>query len=166
MTVIALDVMSGDLGAQECVPAALLALASDPDLRLLLVGDPAAIEAGFDTVAIRRGYGRALAWLSQPETALLQYEAVLVRNRLDVKAMNGRGVALDMMGRQDEAQAQYKLALAQAPARQFFKPHAGTLAKSGGAMRAPGTLGGARGRGPAEPGAAVASTLLRVISQT
>ena len=46
MTVIALDVMSGDLGAQECVPAALLALASDPDLRLLLVGDPAAIEAG------------------------------------------------------------------------------------------------------------------------
>ena len=47
MTVIALDVMSGDLGAQECVPAALLALASDPDLRLLLVGDPAAIEAGF-----------------------------------------------------------------------------------------------------------------------
>ena len=46
MTVIALDVMSGDLGAQECVPAAVLALASDPDLRLLLVGDPAAIEAG------------------------------------------------------------------------------------------------------------------------
>ena len=45
MTVIALDVMSGDLGAQECVPAALRALAADPDLRLLLVGDPAVIEA-------------------------------------------------------------------------------------------------------------------------
>jgi glycerol-3-phosphate acyltransferase PlsX len=53
MTVIALDVMSGDLGAQECVPAAVLALASDPDLRLLLVGDPAAIEAGLAGTPVR-----------------------------------------------------------------------------------------------------------------
>ena len=44
MTVIALDAMSGDLGAQECVPAALRALADDPALRLLLVGDPAVLE--------------------------------------------------------------------------------------------------------------------------
>ncbi len=44
MTVIALDAMSGDLGAQECVPAALRALAEDPALRLLLVGDPAVLE--------------------------------------------------------------------------------------------------------------------------
>jgi glycerol-3-phosphate acyltransferase PlsX len=43
MTIIALDVMSGDLGAQECVPAAMLALESDPLLRLLLVGQPAII---------------------------------------------------------------------------------------------------------------------------
>ena len=45
MTVIALDVMSGDLGAQECVPAALRALAADPTLQLLLVGQPEIIEA-------------------------------------------------------------------------------------------------------------------------
>ena len=45
MTIIALDVMSGDLGAQECVPAATLALVADPSLRLLLVGDPDVIEA-------------------------------------------------------------------------------------------------------------------------
>jgi glycerol-3-phosphate acyltransferase PlsX len=38
MTVIAFDVMSGDIGPGECVPAALLALQSDPELRLLLVG--------------------------------------------------------------------------------------------------------------------------------
>ncbi|MBU3671280.1 MAG: phosphate acyltransferase PlsX [Sinobacteraceae bacterium] len=44
MTTLALDVMSGDLGAQECVPAALLALASDALLQLLLVGDAALIE--------------------------------------------------------------------------------------------------------------------------
>jgi len=44
MTVIALDVMSGDLGAQECVPAALLALSGDAELQLQLVGDAALIE--------------------------------------------------------------------------------------------------------------------------
>ena len=49
MTVIALDVMSGDLGAQECVPAALLALQADPALRLLLVGDPSVIGATLAT---------------------------------------------------------------------------------------------------------------------
>ncbi len=49
MIVIALDVMSGDLGAQECVPAALLALRSDPDLSLLLVGEPAAIERSLES---------------------------------------------------------------------------------------------------------------------
>jgi glycerol-3-phosphate acyltransferase PlsX len=45
MTVIALDVMSGDRGAQECVPAALRALEADAELRLLLVGDPSLIES-------------------------------------------------------------------------------------------------------------------------
>ena len=44
MTVIALDVMSGDLGAQECVPAAQLALEADPLLRLKLVGLPTVID--------------------------------------------------------------------------------------------------------------------------
>jgi len=44
MTVIALDVMSGDRGAQECVPAALRALEADTELRLQLVGDPSVIE--------------------------------------------------------------------------------------------------------------------------
>ncbi len=36
--------MSGDLGASECVPGALLALAQSPDLRVELVGSPATIE--------------------------------------------------------------------------------------------------------------------------
>lgn len=44
MPVIALDVMSGDVGAHECVPAALLALAADPRLRLLLVGQRDVVE--------------------------------------------------------------------------------------------------------------------------
>jgi glycerol-3-phosphate acyltransferase PlsX len=50
MTSIALDVMSGDLGAQECVPAALLALSCDAQLQLQLVGDAALIERTMATV--------------------------------------------------------------------------------------------------------------------
>jgi len=44
MASIAVDVMSGDRGAPECVPGALRALAADPELQLILVGDPSIIE--------------------------------------------------------------------------------------------------------------------------
>jgi len=40
---LAIDVMSGDAGAAECLPGAALALHADPDLRLLLVGRPESI---------------------------------------------------------------------------------------------------------------------------
>lgn len=45
MSVITLsvDAMSGDAGPQQCVPGALLALARDPQLRLLLVGQSAVV---------------------------------------------------------------------------------------------------------------------------
>lgn len=52
MTLIALDVMSGDLGAQECVPAALLALESDSSLRLKLVGQASVIAPLLDATAV------------------------------------------------------------------------------------------------------------------
>jgi glycerol-3-phosphate acyltransferase PlsX len=55
MTAIALDVMSGDRGAQECVPGGLLALQNDPRLRLLLVGQREVIEPLVDA---RLGAGR------------------------------------------------------------------------------------------------------------
>ena len=44
MASIAVDVMSGDCGAPECMPGALRALVNDPALELILVGDPAVIE--------------------------------------------------------------------------------------------------------------------------
>ena len=44
MASVAVDVMSGDRGAQECVPGALRALESDPALELILVGKPENIE--------------------------------------------------------------------------------------------------------------------------
>ncbi len=55
MTLIALDVMSGDLGAQECVPAALLALESDLSLRLKLVGQASVITPLLDAAAPAAG---------------------------------------------------------------------------------------------------------------
>jgi glycerol-3-phosphate acyltransferase PlsX len=44
MASIAVDVMSGDSGAPELIPGALHALHHDPDLELILVGQPAVIE--------------------------------------------------------------------------------------------------------------------------
>src|SRR5215218_5316080 len=44
MPSIAVDVMSGDSGAPECIPGALRALDTDPALELILVGDPKVIE--------------------------------------------------------------------------------------------------------------------------
>ena len=44
MASIAVDVMSGDSGAPECVPGALRALVADPQLELILVGKPEIIE--------------------------------------------------------------------------------------------------------------------------
>jgi glycerol-3-phosphate acyltransferase PlsX len=44
MASIAVDVMSGDCGAPECVPGALRALAADPSLELILVGQSQVIE--------------------------------------------------------------------------------------------------------------------------
>ena len=44
MASVAVHVMSGDRGAQECVPGALRALESDPALELILVGKPENIE--------------------------------------------------------------------------------------------------------------------------
>jgi len=44
MAPVAVDVMSGDRGAPECVPGALRALVADPRLELILVGNPEVIE--------------------------------------------------------------------------------------------------------------------------
>src|SRR5881394_2297859 len=44
MPSVAVDVMSGDSGAPECIPGALLALVTDPALELILVGQPEVIE--------------------------------------------------------------------------------------------------------------------------
>jgi glycerol-3-phosphate acyltransferase PlsX len=50
MPSIAVDVMSGDSGAPECIPGALHALVTDPALELILVGDPSVIEPALANV--------------------------------------------------------------------------------------------------------------------
>ena len=50
MPSIAVDVMSGDSGARECIPGALHALVTDPALELILVGDPSVIEPALANV--------------------------------------------------------------------------------------------------------------------
>ncbi len=57
MASIAVDVMSGDSGAPECIPGALRALVTDSALELILVGNPAVIEtalAGADAAVRAR----------------------------------------------------------------------------------------------------------------
>ncbi len=51
MASIAVDVMSGDSGAPECVPGALQSLATDPALELILVGNPDIIEPALAAAA-------------------------------------------------------------------------------------------------------------------
>ncbi|MDH3598281.1 MAG: phosphate acyltransferase PlsX [Candidatus Tectomicrobia bacterium] len=47
---VAVDAMSGDFGPPITVSAALSALAKEPDLKLILVGDPEAIDARLETL--------------------------------------------------------------------------------------------------------------------
>ena len=58
MASIAVDVMSGDSGAPECVPGALRALAADPALELILVGKPEIIEPALAGARGRRARAR------------------------------------------------------------------------------------------------------------
>jgi phosphate acyltransferase len=51
MASIAVDVMSGDSGAPECLPGALRALAADPALELILVGNPEVIQPALAAAA-------------------------------------------------------------------------------------------------------------------
>jgi len=71
MTVIALDVMSGDLGAQECVPAALCALQDDPLLELKLVGQPETLEALLRAAAPAAALRRRLEVVPASEIILM-----------------------------------------------------------------------------------------------
>ena len=67
-----------------------------------------------DTVA-RRGLAAALMSMGQPVLAEQQLQAALQSDPKDYHVINAMGVALDMQGRHDEAQAKYREGIALAP---------------------------------------------------
>jgi Flp pilus assembly protein TadD len=62
----------------------------------------------------RRELGNALVGLGQPSLAVVEFEAAFDANR-DVRCLNGLGIALDLMGQQSAAQAQYRAGLQMEP---------------------------------------------------
>jgi glycerol-3-phosphate acyltransferase PlsX len=82
MASIAVDVMSGDRGAPECVPGVLRALAADPALEVILVGKPEIIEpalAGADA-ALR---ARASVFPAATVVAMSEHPRDAIRRRKD-----------------------------------------------------------------------------------
>jgi tetratricopeptide (TPR) repeat protein len=69
---------------------------------------------------------------SKPANALGEFQAVLASNPRDVKALNGRGIALDLLNRSTEAQESYRAALAVSPGDRAAQNNLGlSLALSG-----------------------------------
>lgn len=60
MITLSVDAMSGDAGPQQCVPGAVLAVAADPDLRVLLVGQPEVLPALLDAAVASQRDAAAL----------------------------------------------------------------------------------------------------------
>lgn len=63
----------------------------------------------------RHGLADAFVELDRSAEALSMYEALLAEDASDGRAWNGKGLALDLEGRHDEAQTAYRLGLAVAP---------------------------------------------------
>jgi Flp pilus assembly protein TadD len=58
----------------------------------------------------RRELGNALIALGRPSLALVEFDAAFDRSQ-DARCLNGMGIALDLMGNQPAAQAQYRAGL-------------------------------------------------------
>lgn len=94
MTVIALDVMSGDLGAQECVPAALLALRADPAMSLLLVGEASLIERELEAARPAQALRQRLSIIPASEVILMTDSP---REAIRRKKNSSMRVAIDLV---------------------------------------------------------------------
>ena len=68
-----------------------------------------------DPVQLRNGLGSIYVVTGQPALAITEYDAVLAAKPDDMRALVNKGVALDLLGRHDDAQPLYRKALALAP---------------------------------------------------
>src|SRR5256885_1932166 len=104
MASIAVDVMSGDHGARECIPGALRALVDDPALELILVGQPEIIEpvlaqAGADIRARTSIYAAAsvVGMSEHPREAIRRRKDSSMRLAIDL-VKEGRAEAMVSAG--------------------------------------------------------------------
>jgi len=74
-----------------------------------------AIRIDGDNPEARRVYGNVLIALDRPNDAITQFEAAKELRETAPRIYNGLGVALDMTGQHDKAQASYKEAIRQDP---------------------------------------------------
>src|SRR5690349_25027254 len=82
MASVAVDVMSGDRGAPECVPGALRALEADPALELILVGKPEIIEPAL-AAALSAVRARARAHAAPSVVGMDEHPLEAIRRRKD-----------------------------------------------------------------------------------
>jgi glycerol-3-phosphate acyltransferase PlsX len=92
MASIAVDVMSGDSGAPECLPGALRALADDSSLELILVGDPAVIEPALASAPARLR-ARATAHAAASVVGMSEHPREAIRRRKD----SSMRIAIDLV---------------------------------------------------------------------
>src|SRR3954465_12023780 len=82
MASIAVDVMSGDSGAPECLPGALRALAADPALELILVGNPEVIQPAL-AAAPAGGRARVSVYPAATVVGMSEHPREAIRRRKD-----------------------------------------------------------------------------------
>ena len=93
MLPIAIDVMSGDHEPREYVAGALRALADDPQLRLLLVGEPQLLDAASSPPA-RRACARAPRWCAASQVVTMEEKP---REAIRRKKDSSMRVAIDLV---------------------------------------------------------------------
>ena len=93
--------MSGDLGPRVCVPGALAALAAEPDLELVLVGQPALIEAelaglaGAQRARLRiQAASQVVAMAESPREAIRRKKDSSMRVALNLVAAGAAGACV------------------------------------------------------------------------
>ncbi len=83
-----------------------------------------------DRVDARMGLGRI--YLARPNQALTEFQAMIAADPKNLRALNGAGIALDLLGRNHEAQQSYRAALALKPDDRAVRNNLGlSLALSG-----------------------------------
>jgi glycerol-3-phosphate acyltransferase PlsX len=94
MITLAIDAMSGDIGASACVPGALRALRADPDLYLLLVGRRASIEQQLATHADANALRERYRIIDAPEVITMEDKP---RDAIRHRKQSSMRVAIDLV---------------------------------------------------------------------